>query len=52
MRLSSHAFNTVVGGMILAPLSVANDPSGASTNPGQATTIRDSMFAWVRCLWD
>jgi hypothetical protein len=39
MSLVSHAFNAAVVGMILAPLSVADDSSGVSTNPEPATTI-------------
>ena len=39
MSLVSHAFNAAVVGMILAPLSVADDPSGVSTDPERATTI-------------
>ncbi len=39
MSLVSHAFNAAVVGMILAPLSVADDPTGVSTNPEPTTTI-------------
>ena len=38
MSLISHAFDAAVVGMILAPLSVADDSSGVSTNP-ESTTI-------------
>jgi hypothetical protein len=39
MGLVPHAFNAAVVGMFLAPLSVADDSSGVSTNPVQATII-------------
>jgi pimeloyl-ACP methyl ester carboxylesterase len=39
MSLVSHVFNAAIVGMILAPLSVADGPSGVSTNQEQATTV-------------
>ena len=39
MSLGLVVSNAAAVGMILAPLSLADDPSGVSTNPEPATTI-------------